>query len=103
MVSTGMVLLFAAQAQARNLRDILKQKGVLNDVQYNECIAEHEKEEVKTQKTAQDVLASKWPKWLDMLTPFGDLRIRQVQAQPAQHPLFPINEHRTRSLDVDLA
>ena len=77
MVSTGMVLLFAAQAQARNLRDILKQKGVLNDVQYNECIAEHEKEEVKTQKTAQDVLASKWPKWLDMLTPFGDLRIRQ--------------------------
>jgi len=71
------VLLLAPQAHARNICEILKEKGVLNDVEYNECRAEQEKEEVKTEKKAQDVLALKWPKWLDMITPFGDLRIRQ--------------------------
>jgi len=76
-LSVGAVLLLAPAAQARNLCDILKEKGVLNDVEYNECRAEQEKDEAKTEKKAQEVVATKWPKWLDMLTPFGDLRIRQ--------------------------
>ena len=76
-VSLGAILLLASAAQARNLCDILKEKGVLNDIEYNECKAEQEKDEQKTEKKAQEVVATKWPKWLDMLTPFGDLRLRQ--------------------------
>lgn len=76
-IALGAVLLCAPQARARNICEILKQKGVLSDVEYNECLAEQEKDEVKTEKKAQEVVASKWPKWLDMLTPFGDLRMRQ--------------------------
>jgi hypothetical protein len=70
-------LLLASGAQARSICDILKDKGVLNDVEYSECKAQLENEEAATEKKAQEVVASKWPKWLDMLTPFGDLRIRQ--------------------------
>jgi hypothetical protein len=77
IVAVGGAMLLANAAHARNLCDILKDKGVLNDVEYNECKAALEKEEAQTEKKAQEVVASKWPKWLDMLTPFGDLRIRQ--------------------------
>jgi hypothetical protein len=77
LAAVGAILAIAPGAEARNLCDILREKGVLNDIEYNECKAEQEKQEVQTEKKAQDVVATKWPKWLDMLTPFGDLRIRQ--------------------------
>jgi hypothetical protein len=77
LVVGGALLLASTTAQARNLCDLLKDKGVLNDVEYNECMAALEKEEAKTEKKAQEVVASRWPKWLDMLTPFGDFRLRQ--------------------------
>lgn len=77
ITAAAAVLLLAAPAGARDLCQMLKDKGILNDVEFNECKAAQEKDEARTEKQAQAVVASKWPKWLDMLTPFGDLRLRQ--------------------------
>lgn len=76
IVAVSGMLVVAHAAHARNICDILKDKGILSDVEYNECKANLEKEEAQAEKKTTEVVASKWPKWLDMLTPFGDLRLR---------------------------
>ena len=73
----ALVACCAAPAWGRDVCQMLKDKGLLNDVEFNECRASVEREAADSDKKTQDVLASKWPKWLDMFVPFGDFRFRQ--------------------------
>lgn len=61
---------------ARDVCDMLRDKGLLNDVEYNECKAAQEKKDVKSEEKTREVLGLRLPKWLDMITPFGDVRVR---------------------------
>ena len=62
---------------ARDMCRILKDKGILDDLEYNECQAAQEKEEVKAETKTTDTLKAKLPAWLDKITPIGDVRFRQ--------------------------
>src|SRR5262245_57182115 len=66
----------AGTARARDLCEMLRDNGVLNDIQFNECKANQEKEGAKTEQVAKEATGTRWKKWLDMITPFGDLRLR---------------------------
>ncbi len=55
---------------ARDLCELLKDKGILSDLEYKECKAAQEKE------AAADTRPTKLPAWLNHFTPFGDLRLR---------------------------
>ncbi len=61
---------------ARDMCKILKDKGVLNDVEYNECKAAQEKDQAESESKTKEVLGLRLPKWVDAVTPFGDLRNR---------------------------
>jgi hypothetical protein len=61
---------------ARNLCDALKDKGVLNEQDYNECKADQVKSTRESAATAKEAPSVKLPKWLEVITPFGDVRLR---------------------------
>lgn len=61
---------------ARDVCDMLKAKGILNDVEYNECKAAEEKKDAETETKTRDVLGVQLPKWVSIFTPFGDVRTR---------------------------
>jgi len=61
---------------ARDLCELLRDKGTLNDVEYNECKAAEEKEAAQGEGKVREVLGMRLPQWLDKITPFGDLRVR---------------------------
>lgn len=61
---------------ARDVCEMLRDKGVLNDIEFNECKAAQEKEDAKSEGKAREVLGVQLPKWVSMITPFGDLRTR---------------------------
>jgi len=62
---------------ARDMCKMLRDKGVLNDVEYNECIAAQEKEEVRGESKTKEFLTTQLPAWLSKFTPLGDVRMRQ--------------------------
>jgi putative porin len=68
------VCLLATTAAARDLEDILKEKGVIDAVEANEAKAAKEKQQATTEKAVSSIPAL--PEWVKMVTLFGDVRIR---------------------------
>ena len=64
----------ATTAAARDLEDILKDKGVIDSVEANEAKAAKEKQQAATEKAVSAIPAL--PEWVKMVTLFGDVRIR---------------------------
>jgi phosphate-selective porin OprO/OprP len=54
-----MCALLAGQAQARDMCELLRDKGILDELEYNECKAAKEKEEARLNKDAQE-FARNW-------------------------------------------
>ncbi len=62
---------------ARDMCKLLKDKGILDELEFNECKAAQEKEDAGVETKAKDTIAAKLPAWTSMITPFGDLRLRE--------------------------
>lgn len=75
-VGGALVLTTSPSWAARNICEMLRDKGLLNDAEYKECKAAETKEAEKETSKVHEVLMSRLPKWLDVFTPFGDLRNR---------------------------
>ena len=71
----GALMLFTGRARATDLGDILVKKGLITPEELKEAQTE-EKQKATAEQSRLDSIAAKLPKWLDMLTPFGDLRNR---------------------------
>ena len=74
LVWFGVICLLATTARARDLEDILKDKGVIDSTEANEAKAAKEKEQASTEKALASI--PPLPEWLRMVTLFGDVRIR---------------------------
>jgi hypothetical protein len=74
--TAGLTICLAAKAPARNLEDILQDKGVIDSSEANEAKAAREKEQ--EQGAAEKAVSSipTLPEWVKMVTLFGDVRIR---------------------------
>ncbi len=67
----------AREASAgRSVCEMLRDKGLLSELEFNECKANEEKDKAETDKRSQESIAAKLPKWLSYITPFGDVRLR---------------------------
>src|SRR5437667_12035787 len=74
----GAILMLTAAAHAaaaKDLGDILLKKGLITEDELRQA-REEEKQKAAAEESRRDAIAAKLPKWLDMLTPFGDLRTR---------------------------
>jgi len=74
LVWFGVICLLATTAVARDLEDILKDKGVIDATEANEAKASNERKQAATDKALASIPAL--PEWLRMVTLFGDVRIR---------------------------
>ena len=72
--AAGLTIWLAAKAPARNLEDILKEKGVIDSSEAAEAKAAREKQQAATEKAVSSIPAL--PEWVKMVTLFGDVRIR---------------------------
>jgi hypothetical protein len=63
------------RASAKDLGDILLKKGVITAEELRQA-KEEEKQKQAADESRLDTLRAKLPKWLDALTPFGDIRLR---------------------------
>ena len=78
----GMVILIAGDVvradeapSTQDLGDILLKKGVITREELRQA-REEEKQKEAAGESRLDALKAKLPKWLDMFTPFGDVRVR---------------------------
>ena len=74
LVWFGVICLLATTAVARDLEDILKDKGVIDATEANEAKASNERKQAATDKALASI--PPLPEWLRMVTLFGDVRIR---------------------------
>ena len=75
IVALVATLSVAAAAQARDLGDILVQKGLITPEELRQA-REEDKQKAAAEESRRDAIVAKLPKWLDMIQPFGDLRTR---------------------------
>ena len=76
VLGTGLSLtLIAGAAQAKDLGDILLQKGYITREELDQA-KEEEKQKVAAEESRRESIASKLPGWLSNITPFGDIRTR---------------------------
>jgi hypothetical protein len=68
-------LCLAAPATARDLGDILVEKGLITADELQSA-REEEKQKSAAEESRRDAIAAKLPAWLSMFTPFGDVRLR---------------------------
>jgi hypothetical protein len=68
-------LLGTRVGQARDLGDILLQKGLITPEELRQA-REEDKQKAAAEESRRDAIVAKLPKWLDMIQPFGDLRTR---------------------------
>lgn len=74
-VIIGLVLV-AGAASAKDLGDILVEKGLITREELRQA-KEEEKQKAAAEESRRDMLAGKLPKWLNAITPFGDVRARE--------------------------
>ncbi|HVO24610.1 MAG TPA: hypothetical protein VMW56_13380, partial [Candidatus Margulisiibacteriota bacterium] len=67
--------LLAGAAHAKDLGDILLKKGLISEDELKQA-REEEKQKAAAQESLRDAIAAKIPKWLDMISLFGDIRNR---------------------------
>ncbi len=65
----------ATPALAKDLGDILVEKGLITADELRQA-REEEKQKSAAEESRREAISAKLPKWLDMFTPFGDLRLR---------------------------
>jgi len=75
-VAMAVAVLASGEAMAKDLTDILLEKGVTTQEDVDKARAE-EKQKAAVEESRRDEISAKIPAWLNMLTPFGDLRLRQ--------------------------
>ena len=74
LVWLSAVCVLATTAAARDLEDILKEKGVIDSIEANEAKAAKEKQQASTEKAVSSIPTL--PEWVKMVTLFGDVRVR---------------------------
>jgi hypothetical protein len=67
--------LFAGAAHAKDLGDILLKKGLITEDELKQA-REEEKQKTAAQESLREAIVAKIPKWLEMISLFGDLRNR---------------------------
>jgi hypothetical protein len=76
ILSTAFALLTLATAGwTKDLGDILVQKGLITPEELRQA-REEDKQKSAAEESRRDAIVAKLPGWLSMITPFGDLRIR---------------------------
>src|SRR6516164_5636738 len=72
------VTFLAATASAKSVLDILREKGILTEEEYQQAVEEEREQEKKAVQAATEEgkKASKLPDWLNRISVFGDLRFR---------------------------
>ena len=76
IVSLPMSALAENASKARDLGDILLEKGVITKDELEQA-REETKQKQAADESRMDALKAKLPKWLDYITPFGDVRVRE--------------------------
>jgi len=66
---------FSTAAHAKDLGDILLKKGLITEEELKQA-REEDKQKAAAEESRRDSIVAKLPKWLDVITPFGDLRNR---------------------------
>src|SRR5713101_1706320 len=74
-VATIALTVVAGAACAKDLGDILLKKGLITEDELRQA-REEEKQKPAAEESRRDAIVAKLPKWLEMITPFGDLRTR---------------------------
>ncbi|MBI1815655.1 MAG: putative porin [Deltaproteobacteria bacterium] len=74
-VMVDAVMLPARMSQAKDLGDILLKKGLITEEELKQA-REEDKQKSAAEESRRDAIVAKLPKWLDMITPFGDMRTR---------------------------
>jgi hypothetical protein len=69
------LVLFASAVHAKDLGDILLKKGLITEEELQQA-REEEKQKAAAEESRRESILAKLPKWLDYITPFGDLRNR---------------------------
>jgi hypothetical protein len=69
------VFTVAHVSQAKDLGDILVQKGLITPEELRQA-REEDKQKAAAEESRRDAIVAKLPGWLSMITPFGDLRFR---------------------------
>jgi hypothetical protein len=62
-------------SSAKDLGDILLKKGLITEEELKQA-REEDKQKSAADESRRDAIVAKLPKWLDMITPFGDVRTR---------------------------
>ena len=75
-VALALGLLSSSNATAKDLTDILLEKGVITKEDLEKARAE-EKQKAAAEESRRDAITAKIPQWLNMVTLFGDLRLRE--------------------------
>ncbi len=76
VIAAGLVgLCFAGTVAAKDLGDILVEKGLITADELKQA-REEEKQKAAAEESRRDAIAAKLPAWLAMFTPFGDVRTR---------------------------
>jgi hypothetical protein len=65
----------ASMVHAKDLGDILLKKGLITEDELRQA-REEEKQKTAAEESKRESILAKLPKWLDVITPFGDLRNR---------------------------
>jgi hypothetical protein len=68
-------LCLAGPVSAKDLGDILVEKGLITQDELRQA-REEEKQKAAAEESRRDAITAKLPKWLAMVTPFGDVRLR---------------------------
>src|SRR6266478_486772 len=74
-VAIAVTLCSATVSRARDLGDILVEKGLITPEELRQA-REEDKQKVAAEESRREMIVAKLPKWLDMIQPFGDLRVR---------------------------
>jgi hypothetical protein len=88
------VTLCARVAPAKDLGDILREKGLITSEELKQA-REEEKQKAAEEESQRKSFLAKLPKWLNYITPFGDVRVRYENF--AQNDLIARNRERLRA------
>ena len=67
--------LYGSAGHAKDLGDLLLKKGLITEDELQQA-REEEKQKAAADESRLEALKAKLPKWLDAITPFGDIRVR---------------------------
>src|SRR6266849_3097533 len=81
-------------ANAKDLADILVEKGLITPEELRQ-VKEEQKQQSAAEESRRDAIAAKLPQWLEIIKPFGDLRLSGENF--AENGLIARNRFRYRA------